>query len=189
MLLFLLSVSILVADSFQNFGVKLAKAGESIVDPSIVYDPAYVRIPYPNGDVPAKTGVCTDVIIRAYRKMGIDLQKEVHEDIRYNLSKYPNIKRLDSNIDHRRVPNLARFFTRHGTKLSTEQDPQNYLPGDIVWWKLGGPKGLNHIGLVVEKRSRGGLRPLVIHNIGDGQILEDILFSHHIHGHYRYKGK
>ena len=189
MLLLLFSFIVSKAEPSNNFGTNLAKAGTSIEDASIVYDPAYVRIPYPNGDVPAKTGVCTDVIIRAYRKMGIDLQKEVHEDIKHNPSKYPNIKKPDSNIDHRRVPNLARFFTRHGTSLSTEIKPQNYLPGDIVWWKLGGPKGLNHIGLVVEKRSKEGSRPLVIHNIGGGQVIEDILFSHHIQGHYRYTGK
>ena len=189
MLLFFISIAMLRADPSKTFGVELATAGESIVDPSIVYDPAYVQISYPNGDVPADTGVCTDVIIRAYRKMGIDLQKEVHEDIQRNPSAYPNIKKPDRNIDHRRVPNLARFFARHGKKISTKRDPQYYLPGDIVWWKLGGPKGMNHIGLVVKKRSRGGFRPLVIHNIGDGQIIEDILFSHHIHGHYRYTGK
>ena len=189
MLLFLFSMTVLRAESTDTFGAKLAQAGESIVDPSIIYDPSYIRLSYPNGDVPANTGVCTDVVIRAYRKLGIDLQKKVHEDIKTNRSQYPNIKKPDRNIDHRRVPNLARFFARHGKSLSTEREPHMYLPGDIVWWKLGGPKGLNHIGLVVEKRSRGGFRPLVIHNIGGGQVIEDILFSHHIHGHYRYTGK
>jgi uncharacterized protein YijF (DUF1287 family) len=164
---------------------KLAAAGESIEDSSIIYDPAYVRLDYPGGDVPKHTGVCTDVIIRAYRKIGIDLQKEVHKDILQTRSAYPNIKKPDTNIDHRRVPNLATFFTRNGTKLSSTKNPSDYKPGDIVWWKLGGPKGLNHIGLVVQKKTRTG-RPLVIHNIGGGQVIEDILFSHHIHGHYRY---
>ena len=189
MLFFLVSFLVAQAEPYKNFGAQLAKAGESIADSSIVYDPAYVRIPYPNGDVPANTGVCTDVIIRAYRKMGIDLQKEVHEDIKNNPSKYPNIEKPDTNIDHRRVPNLARFFARHGMTLSADKNAEDFLPGDIVWWKLDGPKGLNHIGLVVDKRSRGGGRPLVIHNIGGGQVIEDILFSHHIHRHYRYRGK
>ena len=113
MLLFLLSMTILRAESSNNFGSKLAQAGESIVDPSIVYDPSYIRLSYPNGDVPANIGVCTDVIIRAYRKLGIDLQKEVHEDITNAPSQYPNIKKPDLNMDHRRVPNLARFCARH----------------------------------------------------------------------------
>ena len=189
MIVFLLSLAILKAENPENFGMNLAKAGESIADPSIVYDPSYVRLAYPNGDVPAHTGVCTDVIIRAYRKMGIDLQKEVHEDILRSREEYPSITKPDRNIDHRRVPNLARFFSRKGKRLSTNKNAEHFLPGDIVWWKLGNPKGLNHIGLVVEQRSSDNKRPLVIHNIGHGQVIEDILFSHHIHGHYRYTRK
>ena len=170
----------------KSFAHTLATAAESIEDHSIVYDPAYLRIDYPLGDVPTGTGVCTDVVIRAYRKLGIDLQQYVHEDIVAHRDLYPNIKKPDTNIDHRRVPNLGTFFSRKGESLSTSTDPDQYLPGDIVWWKLGGPKGLNHIGIVVHKRSSDGKRPLVIHNIGSGQIIEDILFTHHIHKHYRY---
>lgn len=187
MLFILTTLSFLRAE--PTFGAQLAKAGAAIEDSSIIYDPAYVRIPYPNGDVPSNTGVCTDVIIRAYRKLGIDLQKLLHEDIKNTPSRYPNIKKPDTNIDHRRVPNLARFFAHHGTSLTTKMDAKAYLPGDIVWWKLGGPKGLNHIGLVVSQRTSMQHRPLVIHNIGGGQVIEDILFSHHIQGHYRYIGK
>ena len=189
MLLVLFTIFTIRAESNHDFGSKLAHAGESIVDPNIVYDPSYIQLPYPNGDVPAHTGVCTDVIIRAYRKLGIDLQKEVHEDIKNNRLQYPNIKKPDRNIDHRRVPNLGRFFARHGTTLSTKREAKKYRPGDIVWWKLGGPKGINHIGLVVQTRSKDGQRPLVLHNIGGGQVVEDILFSHHIHKHYRYTSK
>ena len=169
-----------------SFGGMLATAAESIEDNSIIYDPAYIRIEYPLGDVPAHTGVCTDVIIRTYRKLNIDLQQYVHEDILAHRNAYPDIKKPDTNIDHRRVPNLGTFFARKGESLVTSNTPSDYLPGDIVWWKLGGPKGLNHIGIVVHKRSEDGLRPLVIHNIGSGQIIEDILFTHHIHKHYRY---
>ena len=187
MLFILATLSFVRAE--PTFGAQLAKAGASIENSRVVYDPRYVRIPYPNGDVPANTGVCTDVIIRAYRKLGVDLQRSLHEDISSNPSRYPNIKKADTNIDHRRVPNLGRFFAQHGQTLTPTTSQQDYLPGDVVWWKLGSPKGLNHIGLVVEQRTPDGLRPLVIHNIGGGQVIEDILFSHHIHRHYRYTGK
>jgi uncharacterized protein YijF (DUF1287 family) len=153
-----------------------------------VYDPAYVKLEYPGGDVPPTTGVCTDVVIRSYRKLSIDLQKLVHEDIVQNRSAYPNIKRPDTNIDHRRVPNLATFFKRNGNSIPVSKNAENYLPGDIVWWKLGGPKGLNHIGIVVHQTSSDGT-PLVIHNIGGGQVIENILFQHYIKGHYRFESK
>jgi len=153
----------------------------------VVYDPGYYVMDYPNGDVPADKGVCTDVIIRAYRKMGIDLQKEVHEDMIKNFKKYPDIWGLthtDKNIDHRRVPNLMVFFTRHGTVKPITGNPDDFLPGDIVCWNLGGD--VSHIGLVVNKKSSDGKRFMIVHNIGQGQVLEDCLFQHKITGHFRY---
>ena len=170
----------------ESFAQKLAAAGEELEDSSIIYDPSYVRLDYPMGDVPAHTGVCTDVLVRAYRKLGIDLQKEVHEDILRARSAYRGIKKPDRHIDHRRVPNLVVFFARHGESLPVSKNAKDYKPGDIVWWKLGSPTGLNHIGLVVKKKSTDGERHLVIHNVGGGQVVEDFLFSNHIQGHFRY---
>lgn len=150
------------------------------------YDPAYVRIGYPNGDVAAERGVCTDVVIRAYRVLGVDLQQRVHEDMRANWNSYPKLwglKGTDRNIDHRRVPNLAVYFTRHGQRLRVSQDDAAlYQPGDIVTWRL--PSGVPHIGLVSAQRNGG--RPLIVHNIGAGTQLEDMLFDYVITGHYRY---
>jgi uncharacterized protein YijF (DUF1287 family) len=154
------------------------------------YDGAYKRIPYPNGDVPKETGVCTDVIIRAYRAQGIDLQKLVHEDMRKHFGLYPKqwgLKKPDTNIDHRRVPNLQVFFTRHGKKISVSDNPASYKAGDLVTWDLSYPKRpLPHIGIVTDKMSEDGKRPLIIHNIGQGAAVDDILFEYHITGHYRY---
>src|SRR5690606_32328339 len=132
-------------------------------------------------DVPADKGVCTDVVIRAYRKFGLDLQKEVHLDMKSNFDKYPKnwgLSQPDRNIDHRRVPNLMTFFSRHGTVKKITQDPKDYLPGDIVCWNLGG--GITHIGIVSGKKSADGKRYLIVHNIGAGQVLEDCLFSYKI---------
>jgi hypothetical protein len=155
------------------------------------YDPAYVRIPYPGGDVPSNTGVCTDVVIRSYRAVGIDLQKEVHEDMVANFSAYPKSWRWladhpDSNIDHRRVPNLMVFFRRKGESLPVSNRPQDYSPGDLVTWNLGG--GITHIGIVVGRKSADGSRYLIVHNIGQGPQMEDVLFNWKIIGHYRYFG-
>lgn len=155
----------------------------------VTYNGAYFRIDYPNGDIPAHYGVCTDVIIRSYRKLGIDLQKLVHEDMRDNFALYPaqriwNQTRTDRNIDHRRVPNQQVFFTRHGQKLPVTRNAGDYQPGDLVTWMLGG--NLPHIGIVVDKYSEDGERPLIVHNIGAGPQLEDVLFSYPISGHYRY---
>jgi uncharacterized protein YijF (DUF1287 family) len=150
------------------------------------YDPAYVRIAYPNGDVPMETGVCSDVVIRAFRKLGIDLQKEVHEDMRANFSAYPNkwgLKRPDTNIDHRRVPNLMTYFKRKGKTAAMTQNAQDYKPGDIVAWDLGG--GITHIGLMTQVQGEGG-RYKIVHNIGWGTRVEDRLFEWKIIGHYRY---
>ena len=132
-------------------------------------------------------GVCTDVIIRAYRSIGIDLQKEVHEDMKANFSVYPKnwgLKTTDKNIDHRRVPNLMTFFKRKGAEKPITNNANDYLPGDIVSWNLGGV--ITHIGIVVNKKSRDGKRYLIVHNIGAGQVLEDCLFDFKIIGHYRY---
>jgi uncharacterized protein YijF (DUF1287 family) len=156
---------------------------------AVTYNGAYFKITYPMGDVPAQYGVCTDVIIRAYRQVGIDLQQLVHEDIRGNFSLYPAKKnwgqtKTDTNIDHRRVPNLQTFFTRHGKKLPVSDKPQEYQAGDLVTWML--PGNLPHIGIVTDQRSSDGQRPLIVHNIGAGPKLEDMLFDYTISGHYRY---
>jgi uncharacterized protein YijF (DUF1287 family) len=154
----------------------------------VTYDPGYYSINYPNGDIPADKGVCTDVIIRAYRLIGIDLQKDVHEDMKANFDKYPKIWGLtkpDKNIDHRRVPNLMKLFERKGTVKPITNNPEDYLPGDIVCWNLA--SGVPHIGIVVHLKSDDGLRNLIVHNIGAGQVLEDCLFDFEITGHYRYK--
>jgi uncharacterized protein len=155
------------------------------------YDPKYVRIPYPGGDVPADTGVCSDEVIRAYRALGIDLQKEVHEDIAANFSAYPNHLRWmlfhpDSNIDHRRVPNLMVFFSRKGTSLPISTRGEDYEPGELVTWDLGG--GVPHIGIVVDRKSSASGRYMMVHNVGAGPKMEDVLFSWKITGHYRYFG-
>lgn len=152
------------------------------------YTQKYYSIPYPMGDVPEETGACTDVVIRAYRKAGIDLQKEVHEDMRENFSRYPKIwglKRPDTNIDHRRVPNLQVYFTRKNRSLPLSQKGSDYKPGDIVSWDLNG-NGLTHIGLISNFWDTEKERYLIIHNIGSGTKLEDRLFEWTITGHYRY---
>ncbi len=171
-----------------NFYTELADSSLTLTKQDVVYDPSYFRLDYPNGDVPPNKGVCTDVVIRAYRKLGIDLQKEVHEDMVANFSQYPKIwglSKTDKNIDHRRVPNLMTFFTRHGATLSITENPNDYMPGDVVCWNLGGR--ITHIGIVSNKKSALGNRPLIIHNIGGGQVLEDMLFDYAIIGHYRFK--
>lgn len=171
----------------DDFYSGLADSTLTLTKQKVRYDPSYFRLEYPNGDAPADKGVCTDVVIRAYRKMGIDLQKEVHEDMRTNFPKYPNdwgLTKPDRNIDHRRVPNLMTFFSRHGTVKSKSSDPKDYLPGDIVCWRLDG--GMTHIGILVNKKSRDEKRYMVVHNIGAGQVMEDCLFSFTIIGHYRY---
>jgi len=168
--------------------LKLSDAAISLTKDRVVYDPAYFRIAYPNGDVPAGKGVCTDVVIRAYRKLGTDLQKEVHEDMKANFRLYPKnwgMKTTDRNIDHRRVPNLMVFFKRKGTVKPMTKKAEDYLPGDIVCWDLNGRQV--HIGLVVNKKSNDGKRYLIVHNIGSGQVIEDVLFAWKMIGHYTYK--
>lgn len=167
---------------------KLSDAALDLTRTVVVYDPSYFKIGYPNGDVPAGKGVCTDVVIRAYRALGVDLQKEVHEDMKANFSKYPKmwgLKSTDTNIDHRRVPNLMTFFERKGAKLAVTKNADDYLPGDVVCWRLA--NNATHIGIVVDKRSRDGKRYKIVHNIGWGQQLEDCLFDYTIIGHYRYR--
>jgi len=186
--LFVFLFCVFVVNAQNKFALQLSNSALGLVDPTIRYDPAYFVIKYPNGDVPADKGVCTDVIIRAYRKLGIDLQKEVHEDMAKNFSKYPKtwgLKKPDTNIDHRRVPNLAVFFSKFGKVKSTETNPALYIPGDIVTWIL--PGNLTHIGIVVNKKSTDGKRFMVVHNIGGGQVLEDCLFKYTITGHYQYQ--
>ncbi len=164
---------------------RISDAALSIVDPNIIYDPTYFNIDYPNGDVPAGKGVCTDVVIRTFRKLGVDLQKEVHEDMITHFSLYPNIWGLskpDSNIDHRRVPNLMVYFNRFGNEKSIKDD---YMPGDIVCWRLG--NGMTHIGMVVDKKSTDNKRYKIVHNIGGGQVVEDVLFAFEIIGHYSFE--
>jgi hypothetical protein len=157
---------------------------------SVRYDPAYVRIPYPGGDVPADTGVCTDEVIRSYRAVAVDLQKEVHEDMMQNFAAYARrwhslSGRPDTNIDHRRVPNLMVFFQRHGETLPITGVADDYRPGDLVTWDLGG--GVPHIGIVVDRKGASG-RAMIVHNIGQGPRVEDVLFHWKITGHYRYYG-
>lgn len=184
LLLFVASTSY----SQQNFDKILADSAMTLVKDQVEYDPTYYSISYPNGDVPKGKGVCTDVVIRAYRKLGIDLQKEVHEDMLAHFSLYPNnwgLHSTDKNIDHRRVPNLMKYFERHGTSKPISENPEDYSPGDIVCWNLGG--GITHIGLVVHSKSSSDpKRHQIVHNIGSGQIIEDVLFNYAIIGHYSF---
>ncbi|SNQ42852.1 DUF1287 domain-containing protein [Cellulophaga lytica] len=166
----------------------LVKAALELTKDKVTYDPNYFSIDYPNGDVPSNKGVCTDVVIRAYRKIGVDLQKNVHLDMKANFNKYPKLwglKTTDRNIDHRRVPNLMTYFKRKGEEKLISKKAEDYVAGDIVCWNLGG--AITHIGIVVDKKSKDGKRNLIVHNIGGGQVLQDCLFSFKIIGHYRYK--
>ena len=184
-LLFCITAPVFGQGSFYR---ALADSTMQLTRQAVQYDPRYFSIPYPNGDVPPNKGVCTDVVIRAYRKLGIDLQKEVHDDMKANFGKYPSLWGLsstDKNIDHRRVPNLMTFFGRMGESLSVTTNPDDYVPGDIVCWNLGG--AITHIGIVVNRRSSDGKRYQIVHNIGGGQVLADCLFDYKIIGHYRYR--
>ena len=171
----------------DSFFLNLSDAAVHLTRDRVQYDPSYFVIAYPNGDVPANKGVCTDVVIRAYRKMGIDLQKDVHEDMVRNFSIYPKdwgLQKPDKNIDHRRVPNLRTFFARNGSSLKPTSNPDDYKPGDIVTWDLG--KGIAHIGIVIRETTDDHRRHLIVHNIGNGQEISDCMFSYRITGHYRY---
>jgi uncharacterized protein YijF (DUF1287 family) len=170
----------------------LIKAAKERTAHDVTYDGSYFSIAYPNGDVPANIGVCTDVVIRSFRKVGVDLQKKVHEDMSNNFDVYPSrriwgLNNPDKNIDHRRVPNLRVFFARFGVSLEITNKAEDYLPGDLVTWML--PGNLPHIGIVIDEASSHGNTPLIAHNIGQGPRINDILFEYPITGHYRYRGK
>ncbi len=175
--------------SSAEFTKRLVAAAVQRAQVHVRYVASYVRIPYPGGDVPADTGTCTDEIIRIYRSVGVDLQKEVHEDMVQNFSVYPrkwNRTSTDSNIDHRRVPNLIVFFQRKGEVLPRTLIAHDYSPGDLVTWDLGG--GQTHIGMVVDRKPLLFDRYEVLHNIGRGPQIEDVLFDWKITGHFRYYG-
>jgi uncharacterized protein YijF (DUF1287 family) len=183
-----LSITALEAVAQQS-NPKLVDAAKERLKHQVTYDGRYISIPFPNGDVPSNIGVCTDVVIRAFRALDIDLQKLVHEDMKSNFEDYPSkriwgMTRTDTNIDHRRVPNLRVYFERHGLSIEVSDDPAAYLPGDIVTWSL--PRNLPHIGIVVDVKSDETGNPLIVHNIGSGPQLEDMLFDYKITGHYRY---
>ena len=166
---------------------KLVNAARSQIWVTIFYDSSYRQIAYPGGDVPAYKGVCADVVVRALRGQGLDLQKLIHEDMLKNFSAYPQkwgLKAPDSNIDHRRVPNIATFFTRAGKSLIITATPSDYQPGDIVTWNLSERGSTPHIGIVSDKKSEDGV-PLIIHNIGWGTREENALFKFKITGHFR----
>jgi uncharacterized protein YijF (DUF1287 family) len=168
---------------------ELVSAAKAQIGVTVRYDGRYEKLAYPGGDVPIERGVCTDVLIRAYRKLGIDLQKLVHEDMSRAWNAYPHLWQLkapDRNIDHRRVPNLQTYFTRHGTSLTPSLNGRDYRPGDIVTWSV--PPRLPHVGIISTEKTSAGT-PLVIHNIGAGTQLEDRLFDFPITGHYRYTAK
>jgi len=200
-MIFLNLVFLAATTSFLNLAVWPLSAGAEQMDATqlvqsarertrhkVRYDGAYVALDYPGGDVPADTGVCTDVVIRSFRGIGADLQKLVHEDISSRFNEYPSnriwgLHKPDRNIDHRRVPNLQEFFETHGQSLRVSADAADYKPGDIVSWML--PGNLPHIGIVSNQMSDNGV-PLIVHNIGAGPEESDMLFSYDITGHYRY---
>lgn len=172
----------------QEFSEKLAAAALERTQHRIIYDGSYRKIAYPGGDIDPGRGVCTDVVIRSYRALNIDLQQRVHEDMSTHFKAYPAQRiwaqsRPDSNIDHRRVPNLQTFFSRHGQPLAVTNNPTDYLAGDLVTWML--PGNLPHIGIVSHRKHHDGT-PLVVHNIGFGTQLDNSLFAFPQSGHYRY---
>ena len=186
-LLWMLLSSGVQANAFQQ---DLVSAALERTQHQVSYNGAYYRLDYPNGDVPPNIGVCTDVIIRAYRTLGVDLQVLVHEDMAANFAAYPSkriwgLSSTDRNIDHRRVPNLQAFFARHGKSLPISQTPSDYKPGDLVTWML--PGNLPHIGIVTDKLAANTGNPKIVHNIGAGPRLDDMLFDYRITGHYRYE--
>lgn len=173
----------------DDFDRRLIDAAIERTRQRVTYDGSYRRLDYPGGDVPDDIGVCTDVIVRAYRALGIDLQQRVHEDMSAAFSAYPGnwgLTRPDPNIDHRRVANLRTFFGRHGDTLPVTDEAGDYRPGELVTWMLA--RDLPHIGLVIDRRSADGARPLIVHNVGAGPKIEDVLFAWRITGHYRYRG-
>ena len=187
LILILLFFSTYAQTQINLEAIKISEAAIQIIDPNIKYVPGWIDIPYPNGDVNPETGVCTDVVIRAFRKLGYDLQEKIHIDMTNNFESYPNYwgnSKPDNNIDHRRVYNQMRFFKRMGYEIEITSIADDYLPGDVVAWNLGG--NTTHIGIVVNKKSNDSLRNMIVHNIGSGQVLEDVLFNYRIIGHYRF---
>jgi uncharacterized protein YijF (DUF1287 family) len=184
-------VALLLAGLARADGLDLVRAARQQVGITTVYDGAYRVLQYPGGDVPPERGVCTDVIIRAFRQArATDLQRLVHQDMRAAFAAYPSrrrwgLTRPDRNIDHRRVPNLMMYFQRAGFSRPVSRESSAYLPGDLVTWDLGG--GVPHIGIVSDRRESSGV-PLIIHNIGAGTREEDVLFRYAITGHYRAPG-
>lgn len=178
-----------IANAEPRTMLALSKAAIERTKHRVIYDGSYYAIGYPNGDVPKNLGVCTDVVIRSYRALGIDLQKEVHEDIKQHFNLYP-AKRIwrqsspDKNIDHRRVPNLQAYFSRHGQSIPPSDKASDYKTGDIVTWML--PGNLPHIGIVTHKHDKRSSNPMIAHNIGAGPVIENMLFAYPISGHYRY---
>lgn len=171
----------------EDFTSRLVQVAKHYTQLAIQYDPSYFSLKYPNGDAPSDRGVCTDLVIRSYRKVGVDLQKLVHEDMAKNFSQYPKkwqLTKTDRNIDHRRVPNLMTFFKRQGASLAITDQAKDYLPGDLVTWDLGG--GVPHIGIVTDELSSTPDRYKVAHHIGGTPTHEDVLFEWVITGHYRY---
>jgi uncharacterized protein YijF (DUF1287 family) len=165
----------------------LADAAAAQVGRTTIYDPAYVVLAYPGGDVPIERGVCTDVVVRAMRALDVDMQVAVHEDMSRAWSAYPHswgLKKPDPSIDHRRVPNLRVYFTREGKALPVTANAIDYQPGDIVTWELS--PGIGHTGVVSSRRSDDGQRFLIVHNIGSGAKSQDVLFDYRITGHYRW---
>lgn len=184
------SLVLALSGSAQPTPQKMIDGAKRQVGVTRSYDPTYRRIGYPNGDVPRETGVCTDVVIRAYRHAGADLQVLVHEDMKSAFSAYPKswgLRRPDPNIDHRRVPNLATFFRRKGKALTVTRRGADYRPGDIITWRLS--SGVPHIGVISDVPIRGTDRYLVVHNIGAGAQIEDVLFAYALTGHYRYPAR
>ncbi len=164
----------------------LVQAARSQIGVTVIYDATYRRLDYPGGDLPLERGVCTDVVIRAFRVLGVDLQRLVHEDMRRAWNAYPRLWELagpDSNIDHRRVPNLVTFFRRQGWELVSSDEPSAFRAGDLVAFRLA--SGLPHIGIVSDRTEQG--RPLVLHNVGAGAREEDVLFTYQRTGHFRYR--
>ncbi len=169
-----------------GFAAQLVEGALAQVGKTTEYDPAYVALDYPGGDVPIKTGVCSDVVVRAYRSAGFDLQRLLHEDMQRNFPAYPQrweLSKPDANIDHRRVPNLATYFSRHGGSLPVSAVGSQYEPGDVVTWSIDGSP---HTGVVSNKRQKGDDHFFVVNNRGGGTQVEDVLFAWKITGHYRW---
>ncbi len=184
----LLPFQVRAEGSASDTGAKIVAAARKQVGVTLTYDPAYVTMEYPGGDVPRDRGVCTDVIVRALRDaLTKDLQKLVHEDMLGNFSAYPKnwgLSKTDKNIDHRRVPNLQAFFKRSGFSVPVTKEPADFKPGDLVTCTV--PPNLPHVMIVSDKKTEAGV-PLVIHNIGRGAQEEDVLFTYPHTGHYRWK--